>query len=65
MRWRKSSYSDGSDGDRCIEVADLHPRIWIRDSKDPARTPLSFPRESFVAFLEEVKRDEVRPGRRA
>lgn len=65
MNWRKSTYSGGGDGNSCVEVADLHPRIWIRDSKDPARTPLSFPAESFVAFLDEVRRGEIRPGRRA
>lgn len=56
MIWRKSTYSDGGDGNSCVEISDLHPRIFIRDSKAPDRMPLSFPRESFSAFLDGVKR---------
>ncbi|MEU5364531.1 DUF397 domain-containing protein [Streptomyces sp. NPDC005925] len=56
MIWRKSTYSDGGDGDMCVEIADLPTRIAVRDSKIPARATLSFPREAFAAFLDEVKR---------
>ncbi|HET9380992.1 MAG TPA: DUF397 domain-containing protein [Streptomyces sp.] len=63
MNWRKSTYSSGGDGDTCVEIAALPTRIRIRDSKAPARAPLSFPRESFVAFLDGVKRDQAERGR--
>ncbi|MFF3894421.1 DUF397 domain-containing protein [Streptomyces sp. NPDC001812] len=56
MRWRKSTYSGGGDGDTCVEIAEAHPRIAIRDSKAPARATLSFPARSFRAFIESVKR---------
>ncbi|MEV6963048.1 DUF397 domain-containing protein [Streptomyces sp. NPDC051207] len=55
MNWRKSSYSDGSDGDMCVEIAELPTRITIRDSKDPARGTLSVPVDSFAAFVAGLK----------
>ncbi|MCT7351233.1 DUF397 domain-containing protein [Streptomyces sp. 15-116A] len=56
MNWRKSTYSDGGDGDTCVEIAELPGRIAIRDSKAPTRAALSFPASSFVDFIEDVKR---------
>jgi hypothetical protein len=37
-QWRKSSYSNGNDGD-CVEVADLPGGMAVRDSKLDARSP--------------------------
>ncbi|MEU3198562.1 DUF397 domain-containing protein [Streptomyces sp. NPDC006996] len=54
-RWRKSSYSGGGEGNDCVEIADLGPRIAIRDSKSPSRTPLSLPAPAFTAFLHALK----------
>lgn len=62
MNWRKSTYSDGGDGDTCVEIAELPDRIAIRDSKAPTRAALSIPTPSFTAFVEAVKR-HPRPGR--
>ncbi|MFC5953066.1 DUF397 domain-containing protein [Streptomyces pratens] len=61
LLWRKSSYSAGGEGDTCVEIAESHPRIAIRDSKTPARAVLSVPAPSFAAFVEHVKRN-ARPG---
>ncbi|MBD0844832.1 DUF397 domain-containing protein, partial [Streptomyces sp. TRM68416] len=41
----------------CVEIANLRPRIAIRDSKDRTRTPLSFPSEAFTAFVTSLKTD--------
>ncbi|MFJ9179888.1 DUF397 domain-containing protein [Streptomyces sp. NPDC102360] len=49
--WRKSSYSGGGDGNNCVEIADLHPRVAIRDSKAPTRGALTFPAPAFTAFV--------------
>jgi hypothetical protein len=49
--WRKSSYSGAGDGDSCVEIANRHTRIAIRDSKTPARATLTFPAEVFTAFI--------------
>ncbi|GAA5056837.1 DUF397 domain-containing protein [Streptomyces similanensis] len=56
MKWRKSTYSDGGEGDTCVEVAALPSRVAIRDSKAPARAVLSVPAASFGVFVESVKR---------
>lgn len=49
--WRKSSYSGSGDGNACVEVAHLHPRIAVRDSKAPGRAALTFAAPAFTAFL--------------
>jgi Domain of unknown function (DUF397) len=53
--WRKSSYSGPDDGNNCVEIANRNTHIAIRDSKAPARTPLTFPAGAFAAFLDGVK----------
>lgn len=55
MSWRKSTYSGGGDGDACVEIADLHTRIAIRDSKNPLHAPLSFPAPAFAALITHLK----------
>ncbi|MGX4692422.1 DUF397 domain-containing protein [Streptomyces sp. JNUCC 63] len=55
--WRKSSYSGGGDGNTCVEIANLHTRIAIRDSKAPAQAALSFPASAFTAFVSALKSD--------
>jgi hypothetical protein len=56
-RWRKSSYSGGGDGNSCVEIADHHTRIAIRDSKAPARATLIFPTGAFTTFVEALRTD--------
>ncbi|MBL1080556.1 DUF397 domain-containing protein [Streptomyces actinomycinicus] len=53
--WRKSSYSGEGDGNNCVEVATTPTRTAVRDSKTPARAPLTFAAPAFVAFLEALK----------
>ncbi|MGW4562293.1 DUF397 domain-containing protein [Streptomyces sp. NPDC004561] len=55
VRWQKSSYSGGGDGNTCVEVADQDTHIAVRDSKAPARANLAFPAEAFASFIEAVK----------
>lgn len=53
-RWRKSSYSGGSNGD-CVEVADGIPgAIPVRDSKNP-RPALIIPAAAWRAFVTRTK----------
>ncbi|MGW3952741.1 DUF397 domain-containing protein [Streptomyces sp. NPDC004752] len=54
--WRKSSYSGPGDGDSCVEIANHRTRVGIRDSKDRAYGPLTFPAAVFTSFLEALKR---------
>ncbi|MFF4359603.1 DUF397 domain-containing protein [Streptomyces sp. NPDC001604] len=58
--WRKSSYSGSGDGNNCVEIANLHPRVAIRDSKAPTWGTLSFPVGAFTAFISDLK---ANPGR--
>ncbi|MFD8394694.1 DUF397 domain-containing protein [Streptomyces sp. NPDC059680] len=63
VRWQKSSYSGGGDGNTCVEVAHLDTHIAVRDSKAPARATLTFPAAAFVPFLEALKvADSTRAG---
>ncbi|MBC2908271.1 DUF397 domain-containing protein [Streptomyces cupreus] len=55
--WTKSSFSGGGQGDACVEIANLHTRIAIRDSKDRSRAPLSFPTDAFTTFITSIKAD--------
>ncbi|MDX2543844.1 DUF397 domain-containing protein [Streptomyces sp. WI04-05B] len=55
LHWQKSSFSEGGDGNTCVEIADVRTRISIRDSKDPARGTLSFPPRAFATFVEVLK----------
>ncbi|MFC8518246.1 DUF397 domain-containing protein [Streptomyces sp. NPDC057257] len=55
MNWRKSTYSDGGDGNTCVEIADMHPRIAVRDSKAPSRATLTFPTPAFTALVDHLK----------
>ncbi|KIZ19051.1 DUF397 domain-containing protein [Streptomyces natalensis] len=54
LHWFKSSYSGGAGSD-CIEIADLHGRVAVRDSKDPDGPVLAFPTPGFAAFVEGVR----------
>lgn len=54
-QWKKSSFSGGGEGNDCVEIADLHTHIAIRDSKVPTRATLTFPTGAFTAFLETLK----------
>ncbi|GAA2720237.1 MULTISPECIES: DUF397 domain-containing protein [Streptomyces] len=48
--WRKSTYSQTNGS--CIEVAEQFADVMpVRDSKDPGRTPLVFPRSAWSSFV--------------
>ncbi|MER5751577.1 DUF397 domain-containing protein [Streptomyces sp. NPDC002088] len=53
--WRKSSYSGPDDGNDCVEIANSHTHVAIRDSKAPADRTLVFPAGSFTPFIEALK----------
>ncbi|MFI0410314.1 DUF397 domain-containing protein [Actinomadura sp. 3N508] len=53
--WRKSSYSS-SQGDHCIELADLGSAIGLRDSKDPYGPDLRLTPDNFRALIADLKR---------
>ncbi|MEU1312209.1 DUF397 domain-containing protein [Streptomyces cinnamoneus] len=55
--WRKSSYTDGTNGN-CVEVTvGLPHTVPVRDSKRPNGPALVFPRTTWAAFVRTLKRD--------
>ncbi|RKF23877.1 DUF397 domain-containing protein [Micromonospora globbae] len=52
-RWKKSSRSSGNG--QCVEVADLHTTVALRDSKDPSGPVLLFERDAWTRFLAGAK----------
>jgi hypothetical protein len=58
VTWRKSSYS-GASGGNCVEVAQFpDPAVAVRDSKDPEGPRLVLTRDSWQAFVTDVKSGE-------
>ena len=49
--WFKSSYSDGNEGDSCIEIATTPGTIHVRDSKHTAGPRLSLSPEAWADFV--------------
>ncbi|MEU6168836.1 DUF397 domain-containing protein [Streptomyces tanashiensis] len=54
LTWRKSSYSN-QDGGECLEVADHHPLVPVRDSKNPTGPALVFEAGAWSSFVAGVK----------
>jgi hypothetical protein len=56
LAWFKSSYSDGNEGDSCVEVATSPGTVHVRDSKiiqGPRLTLAVDAWESFVTYASE------------
>ncbi|MGW7454176.1 DUF397 domain-containing protein [Streptomyces sp. NPDC054787] len=51
LDWFKSSYSSGSEGDSCVEVATTPAAVHVRDSKDPALPHLAFTPAAWTGFV--------------
>jgi hypothetical protein len=52
--WRKSTCSDGNGG-ACVEVADLHNGVAVRDSKDKTGPTLAFDAQGWRTFVDSLK----------
>ncbi|WP_323183668.1 DUF397 domain-containing protein [Streptomyces prunicolor] len=37
IQWQKSSFSGGGDGNECVELAQSHDSLFLRESDDPDR----------------------------
>jgi hypothetical protein len=53
--WRKSSYSSANGG-QCVETANIGLTVAVRDSAEPAGAKLSFPPDTWMKFLEQLKK---------
>lgn len=55
LRWRKSSSSGADD---CVEVAFAEDQVFVRDSKSPDGSALSFTPKEWEAFVTGVHNGE-------
>ncbi|MFJ7131664.1 DUF397 domain-containing protein [Streptomyces fungicidicus] len=51
LGWFKSSYSDGPDGNSCVELALTPGTVHVRDSKDVTGPRLAFTPETWARFV--------------
>ncbi|MFB7655770.1 MULTISPECIES: DUF397 domain-containing protein [unclassified Streptomyces] len=51
LAWFKSSYSDGPDGDTCVEIAHAPGAVHIRDSKIADGPRFAVGGAAWVAFM--------------
>ncbi|MGQ4490739.1 DUF397 domain-containing protein [Streptomyces sp. 372A] len=51
LEWFKSSYSSGSEGESCVEVAAAFGAVHVRDSKDLSVPELAFGRTAWAGFV--------------
>ncbi|MFG1606191.1 DUF397 domain-containing protein [Actinoplanes sp. NPDC049265] len=56
--WRKGSYSNGSGGSNCVEVAFLDTGVAVRDSKNRSGPALMFTQAEWNAFVDSTKDGE-------
>ncbi|MDH6451053.1 MULTISPECIES: DUF397 domain-containing protein [unclassified Streptomyces] len=53
--WFKSSYSSGTDGNSCVEIAAAPRTVHVRDSKHDTTGPrLAFTPASWAAFVSQT-----------
>ncbi|MFI7087346.1 DUF397 domain-containing protein [Streptomyces anulatus] len=51
LRWFKSSYSDSSNSNECVEVATAPDAVHVRDSKNVQGPRLTVARAAWEAFV--------------
>ncbi|WP_216591080.1 DUF397 domain-containing protein [Streptomyces brasiliscabiei] len=51
LKWLKSSYSDGTEGDSCVEIAVAPGLIHVRDSKNIGGPRLALVPDAWAVFV--------------
>ncbi|MGA5766542.1 DUF397 domain-containing protein [Streptomyces pseudogriseolus] len=51
LRWVKSSYSDSSNSNECVEVATTPSTVHVRDSKNAAGSQLVLTLSAWASFV--------------
>ncbi|WP_338782535.1 DUF397 domain-containing protein [Streptomyces sp. DG1A-41] len=54
LAWFKSSYSDGPDGNSCVEIAIVPRTVHVRDSKHTEGPRLALAPEAWSDFVASV-----------
>ncbi|WP_327430988.1 DUF397 domain-containing protein [Streptomyces sp. NBC_01236] len=57
LMWFKSSYSDSSNGNDCVEIASTPTTVHLRDSKNPQGPRLTVTPTTWAAFLPYASRN--------
>ncbi|MFF4491770.1 DUF397 domain-containing protein [Streptomyces sp. NPDC001544] len=57
LAWFKSSYSSGTDGNSCVELAVTPGTVHVRDSKNTAGPRLAFTQDTWARFVPYVSED--------
>ncbi|MFF5520724.1 DUF397 domain-containing protein [Streptomyces coeruleorubidus] len=55
LTWFKSSYSSGTDGNSCVEIAIVPRTVHVRDSKHTAGPRLALAPEAWSDFVASVQ----------
>ncbi|MBU6530877.1 DUF397 domain-containing protein [Streptomyces sp. NPDC057245] len=63
LHWFKSSYSDSSNGNDCVEVAPTAVTIHVRDSKRASGPRLALTPQAWTAFVASSTALGRRPSR--
>ncbi|MFD7458351.1 MULTISPECIES: DUF397 domain-containing protein [unclassified Streptomyces] len=58
LAWFKSSYSDGPEGDSCVEIAITPRAIHVRDSKSLGGPQLALPPAAWAGFLSYARQSQ-------
>ncbi|MET7782812.1 DUF397 domain-containing protein [Streptomyces mirabilis] len=58
IQWQKSTFSSGSDGSNCVELAHRDSTLLLRESDDPDRI-LSVSPVGLVALLTRIRADRA------
>jgi len=63
-KWKKSSFSNGSGGNNCVEVRGdgYTGGAYVRHSEHPEGQPLDFTADEWAAFVKGVKAGEFDPA---
>ncbi|KOV63522.1 DUF397 domain-containing protein [Streptomyces sp. MMG1121] len=56
LAWFKSSYSDGNEGDSCVEIACTPSTVHVRDSKHIAGPQLALAPGAWADFVAHASR---------
>ncbi|WP_030763136.1 DUF397 domain-containing protein [Streptomyces griseus] len=51
LEWFKSSYSNGSNGETCVEIATTPSTVHVRDSKNTDGPRLAFGPAAWAGFV--------------
>jgi hypothetical protein len=59
--WQKSSFSGGTDGNNCVELAAFNGTVRVRESDDPD-VVITTSTQQLAAFICALKMGEFDPG---